>query len=227
MEKQITRIREKLAQLKKLDTDCAVFGAEQHQYKLNPVLKPQKVVTFETKHGAKLPLEYIAFLTQLGNGGAGPFYGLEKLEKSLFQDLDSPDKAFINNLALPFPHSSAWNPIDALEIINEKLEKAAADEDEDAEMELWDEKTDLLYPNENQNGFLNICNFGCGINLCLVVNGAEKGNIWTDNRAYDAGFYPTNEDEFGNNTRIPFLDWYENWLDTSIDTIQNPKEETA
>jgi hypothetical protein len=57
------------------------------------------------------------------------------------------------------------------------------------------------------------------VSLFLVVNGLEKGNMWTDQRAYDFGIYPTNEEEFGSATRISFLDWYEKWLDHSIDEI--------
>jgi hypothetical protein len=87
-------------------------------------------------------------------------------------------------------------------------------------VELWAEKSALISGEEHNYGILNLCNYGCGVSLFLVVNGLEKGNMWTDQRAYDLGIYPTNEEEFGSATRISFLDWYEKWLDHSIDEIK-------
>ena len=50
------------------------------------------------------------------------------------------------------------------------------------------------------------------------MNGQEKGNMWTDDRTNDAGLYPTIE--LGNKGKITFLDWYELWLDNSLEEIQ-------
>lgn len=36
---------------------------------------------FEARYNVKLPPEYVFFITQVGNGGAGPYYGLYPLEK--------------------------------------------------------------------------------------------------------------------------------------------------
>ena len=37
---------------------------------------------FEEKHNLLLPEEYKFFLTQIGNGGAGPYYGLYSLDEA-------------------------------------------------------------------------------------------------------------------------------------------------
>jgi hypothetical protein len=55
--------------------------------------------------------------------------------------------------------------------------------------------------------------------LNLVVNGQEYGNIWTDDRGSDGGIYPSME--LGNKEKINFLDWYELWLDNSLEEIKN------
>lgn len=67
------------------------------------------------------------------------------------------------------------------------------------------------FSNEERNGMIAICNFGCAASLNLVVNGSEYGYVWTDYRSSDGGLYPS--DELGNKGRISFLDWYELWLD--------------
>lgn len=70
-----------LKKAKKIDKELNVFGASSHKYKLNPVTTIEKVEEFEEKYGIKLPKEYVNFLTKIGNGGAGPDYGLFPLER--------------------------------------------------------------------------------------------------------------------------------------------------
>ena len=59
-----------------MDKNCAVFGAKKHKYQLNPVVTLEEVKRFEQKYQIKLPSEYVFFITQVGNGGAGPDYGI-------------------------------------------------------------------------------------------------------------------------------------------------------
>lgn len=79
---QIKRIKEKISQLDKLDQDLEVFGADTHEYILNPVLSEKEVTQFEKEHQISLPKDYVAFITQVGNGGVGPFYGLQTLAEA-------------------------------------------------------------------------------------------------------------------------------------------------
>lgn len=57
------------------------FGAISHKYQFNPPIGVDKVCEFETECGLTLPEAYVLYLTQIGNGGAGPDYGLFPLEK--------------------------------------------------------------------------------------------------------------------------------------------------
>ncbi|MEV0405088.1 HEAT repeat domain-containing protein [Actinoallomurus sp. NPDC050550] len=50
------------------------------RYVLKPALAEDAVIAFEERHGVRLPEEYRAFVTTLGNGGAGPYRGLEPLD---------------------------------------------------------------------------------------------------------------------------------------------------
>jgi hypothetical protein len=47
------------------------FGAEQHEFRLLPVVPEPELQAFETRHGVELPHEYRAFLSIVGSGGAG------------------------------------------------------------------------------------------------------------------------------------------------------------
>jgi hypothetical protein len=210
MIEQLERIKTKLKELKRLDRGFSLFGSPRHQYQLNSTLPLQKIQKFEQTHNVKLPSDYVQFLTELGNGGAGPFYGLEPFENVLFDDLDYKRPNFLLNPSKPFLHTEPWN----LEF------KPTVDEDEDEEEYEKQrlEFEEVYYDTQQMNGVIAICNYGCAISLNLVVNGEEYGNIWTDDRASDAGIRPSYE--LGNKEKITFLNWYELWLDNYLKVIK-------
>lgn len=156
-----------------------------------------------------LPADYVAFLMQVGNGGAGPFYGLEPIQDTLYDDLYHKRPDALLNPGKPFLHTEPWNL--------EFQPSADYDENKDEYEEERKKFEEIYYEKEQMNGVLAICNFGCAVSLNLVVNGQEYGHIWTDDRGSENGIYPS--DELGNKDRITFLDWYELWLDNSINEI--------
>jgi hypothetical protein len=142
---------------------------------------------------AASPAHLLAKLTDVGNGGAGPYYGLFSLEQ-YDEYLDDLPADF---LARPFPHSAAWN----------------ADE---AELDARAVSPEYTYfGNAWVQGALRICHYGCGVFLLLAVNGAARGSIWADDRGSDQGIYP-----WGNFTS--FTAWYEDWLDRSLEQLTKP-----
>ncbi len=210
MNEQLERIKTKLKELRQLDKDFSLFGSPRHQYRLNPTLSLEKITQFEQTHKIKLPKEYVQFITEVGNGGAGPFYGLEPFENVLFDDLDYKRSNSLLNPSKPFLHTEPWN----LEF------QPTVDDDEDEEKyekqrQLFEE---VYYKKEQMNGVIAICNFGCAVSLNLVVNGEEYGNIWTDDRGSDGGIRPSHE--LGNKEKLTFLNWYELWLNNSIEEIK-------
>jgi hypothetical protein len=209
---QIERIKEKLKLLKKLDPGYSVFGASAHSYVLKRSLSIDDIQRFEKDNSIKLPIEYVQFLTMIGNGGAGPFYGVEPLENCLYQDLDYKRPGELLIPSRPFIHTSAWNM---------EFEPTVDDEDDEDEYESQRKSFDEeYYDPKHINGTIAICNYGCAVTLYLIVNGNEYGNIWIDDRASDQGIRPS--EELGNSGRITFLDWYEKWLDNSIAAVKNP-----
>ncbi|WP_044171216.1 SMI1/KNR4 family protein [Flectobacillus major] len=211
MDNQLDNIKNKLELLRQLDINLEVFGSEKHKYILNPTVPTDIVKQFEAKHKITLPREYVSFFTTLGNGGAGPFYGLEPFENAIFDDLDFKREDGLLNPSKPFLHTDAWNM---------EFEPTVSEDENEEEYDRQYEKfTDLYFDSEHTNGVLAICNYGCGITLNLVVNGQEYGNIWTDDRGNDGGIYPTIQ--LGEKAKISFLDWYELWLDNSISEIKS------
>lgn len=220
MESQINRILNKLEKLRQVDSERILFGADTHKYLLKPTLTNQQVKEFELENKVELPMEYVLFLTKIGDGGAGPFYGVNTLEGSrivYYADSKESNPIYFN-LSKPFPHTDEWNVAEELEDYYDKIEDAFNQGNEELEQKLLDEKLELISGEEHDYGRLYISDFGCGIVISLIVSGAETGNMWTDNRTHDAGLYPA--DELGNKDRITFLNWYELWLDNSIDEIK-------
>ncbi len=207
MNEQLKRIREKLSMLARLDKKHTLFGSTSHKYRLNPPINLREITKFEKIHKVELPKGYVQFLTQLGNGGAGAYYGLEPFAKCLLEDLSNPE--FIHNPSLPFPHTQEWN-----------LEFQPTSSEEENEHQFYQELEKFeeeYFHSKHNNGVISIAHFGCGVIVYLVVNGAEYGHIWFDDRGCYNGIYPTSD--FGITERITFLDWYERWLDTSLQSI--------
>jgi hypothetical protein len=101
----ITEIRQKLVRLAERDPDCQVFGSQAHRYALGPRLSQDRLSGMERDFRATLPEQYRAFLLELGNGGAGPYYGLFKLAGD-----DPEDLTDYGSLDKPFPWTEKIRP---------------------------------------------------------------------------------------------------------------------
>ena len=78
----VGKLRKQLKQAGKADSDFSRFGADSHKYQLKPPASEERIAAFETHFDISLPEGYRNFLLWMGNGGAGPFYGLYSLEAS-------------------------------------------------------------------------------------------------------------------------------------------------
>jgi hypothetical protein len=212
---RLETIKQKLERLKSLDREHAIFGSEAHKYILKPRLSEDAIAQFEQEHEVALPAEYRAFLLHIGNGGAGPYYGLRSLQDALC-DIRWVREAFA--LKNPFPHTERWNLMDQYE------GTLSPEEYHDVETEYFKDKY--------VNGSLAICHEGCGYMTLLVVSGEERGHIWRDSRVSDGGIYAIRAwhanprrrynplfSSSDDQERISFLDWYEHWLDASLHKI--------
>ncbi|HEV7278804.1 MAG TPA: hypothetical protein VGN57_01220 [Pirellulaceae bacterium] len=212
MEATSDRILDGLERLRSAKRQPKVFGAESHQFRLNPALSESAVEKFETEHRIRLPEDYRGFLIKAGNGGAGPFYGVFKLgemdDSFDFQKWKEGD-GFIGVLSKPFPHTRAWNDVTG----------EPEDSDDEEAYEKAIEAFDRRYWNaENVNGAIPVCHEGCAYRDWLVVTGPEAGHVWHDARTDRAGLYPIS---IGRKKRVTFLEWHVDWLNESVAKLPN------
>jgi SMI1 / KNR4 family (SUKH-1) len=189
-----------------------VFGAESHEFKLNPPLSESAIIKFEKKYDIYLPQDYRRFLIEVGNGGAGPYYGFFKLgemddwrkEYRKWKENDG----FMGDLSEPFPHTAPWNDLTGEPNYDEENE-----EEYELQMDAFEEK---YWDPKNINGAIPICHLGCALRQWLVITGPEAGHVWCDDRADLKGLFPLTAP---GKTRVTFYEWYRGWLDEAIQKL--------
>lgn len=191
MKNQLDRIRHKLVLAAQADPDYRVFGAKSHRYKINERLSSVELRRFEQTHGIVLPEAYAAFLTEIGNGGAGPYYGIHPLGTKQSIELDR-----IGQPATLRPKASP-------DITGGGGGTHGPDPEPDM---MSDEEYDEWVARLVQ-GLLNIGEQGCSYETMLVITGENRGKVvYLDLDSHGSFFtYEAN-----------FLDWYERWLDETI-----------
>jgi hypothetical protein len=153
--------------LRRTDPGFARFGSAAHRYSLNQPLTESEVTAFESRHGVSLPEDYRGFLLEVGDGGAGPFNGIFRLDRSGLSARDGED-LLPGFLAGTFPHAGPWNEL--------------GDGSPAAEGAYCDPV--------QVRGSLNLCHQGCGYMVRLVLNGPQRGALWEDGRCSDMGITP-------------------------------------
>jgi Leucine-rich repeat (LRR) protein len=194
---RLETIREKLLTLIKTDKKKKIFGSDSHLYQLNEPLQQVDIDVFESANQVELSDEYKSFLTQIANGGAGLFYGLFSLDDAL-EEATNYSETVSKDFVYDNAHFQTF-----LRHYNECIE-AGADEE-------------IKYPEvpENLSGVLFLSEYGCGGFYVLVVKGEQAGTVW----------YLQEEDYLfpcfhESGKQWDFFDWYENWLDSSLEELK-------
>ena len=76
----VGKLRKQLKRAGEKDSNFSRFGADSHKYQLEPPASEETIAAFEACFGVSLPEGYRNFLLWMGDGGAGPFYGLYQLK---------------------------------------------------------------------------------------------------------------------------------------------------
>ena len=207
-----------LGELDRRDRQRRVFGSGSHQYKLNPPLKVSIVEAIEERHGVSLPGDYRSFITEIGNGGAGPYYGVLPFGED-DDGCDWEGGGLVGDLSKPFPHSIAWNLPGSFWDSQPDPSPDIPLEEEDRMMEAWDREMEAHYWNPAiMDGAIPICHLGCALRQWLVINGERRGFVWNDFRADYRGLSPVLG---GSGEPMTFADWYMTWLEDSMRKATN------
>lgn len=237
--KQIQQqIRQKIELLKQKDQSFKIFGAKEHQYLLNPCLTETEIQNFEQQYHVTLPDDYRDFLCYVGNGGAGPMYGLFSLEESIDEiqrHLIEVPQEYYDRLLESCQKDTLWEWMNASRQIQDFFDNKL--QSGEINYDFWVQSFPLNNDNalaaiqeriNNPTGYffidkdyplggsLPICHQGCGWMYVLVINGEQRGQIWI---AGEQGWLP----EFSDETSIQkkFLAWYQSWLDSALFSLEN------
>jgi hypothetical protein len=222
----VPKIVDGLRFLREADRKFSVFGANGHEYKLRSRLDEAMVVEFERRYSLRLPDDYRRFVIEVGNGGAGPYYGIHGLD-----ELYETQEDYWNDLSKPFPYRHQWaGPPDLLKAIEEA--DAYESGDEDRRGELIDEYWRLA----SRDGSINICDYGCNLRFLLIVKGPELARIWFDATPDLAGYSPVainpappierygkwciTDYDTPEESRVGFAEWYHCWLDWACRLVE-------
>ena len=204
MKEQLLRIQQKLAQAKEADKNLEVFGADAHQYHLNPPVSEAEVLAFEKKYGVQLPECYRAFMLTVGDAKAkksdfiaGPYYGLyafgTSLDSLLYEKIETYLKAPCN--LSPDMTQEEW------ETLSDPLLPSEEEEEEEDDDKYFAERAKVF------GGLLPLGSQGCTYEHALVLNGKYAGRVVNIDLelaqpkfAFEANF----------------LDWYERYLNEVI-----------
>ena len=201
---QIERIRSKLLEAARLPRqsqkahsidnnvhDCfRFFGADHHGFRINPPATAQQVQEWEGRFRTKLPAPYLSFLERVGDGGAGPYYGLLPLERW------SEGCGVVDEVLAAWPSSPCL-----------LRERYPDDSDDEAWLVAvggpdWVDRfnAEVWTP---MSGSLTLCEVGCGGYVYLILNGPLVGRVCLQEHLSKPRFWH----------HLNFLDWYEGWLD--------------
>ncbi len=185
---QIARIKVKLPAARAADENLQLFGADSHRYQLHSPAPEAALQQLEATYGIQLPEAYRCFVREVGNGGAGPFYGIYPLGSDLDELSTNPQRYLRQPCRLhPAMTLAQWQ------------ELTRPMEEEELPDEAFDQAMSELYA-----GLLPLGTQGCTILHALVLNGPFAGrvvNIHPDRYLPSFAYEAT------------FLDWYERWLD--------------
>jgi hypothetical protein len=167
-------------------------------------LSEADLTAFERSHAILLPDDYRQFLLLAGDGGAGPYYGIEPLsEWNHWFEEEAESPGF---LAAPCPLVDS----DALR----QAWKAAQERDARRAKGIFtpgaapDHAWKHLLPGdwlEWAQGTIHISDQGCTYSARLIVSGESRGRIvYVDVQSWYPPYFVRDAN---------FIDWYERWLD--------------
>ena len=164
LDDQLARVARKLRIAERRPVPRKFVGEREHHFHLGRPLGEDQVTAFEEAHGVELPAEYRAFLTRIGNGGAGPYYGLLPLERwaqAALEYFDDETALPPDLLSRPSPLRDGLTGVDWIELLGGEPRPRPFDPRQ------W-------HPYQ---GTLAACHLGATYYALVVVSGAARGRV--------------------------------------------------
>src|ERR1019366_3866505 len=212
------RIVTKLETLRASDPEFRWFGVDTHRYRLGPCLSSQVIQRVEKRYPIHLPRDYRSFLLEVGNGGVGPGYGLQRFgfvgspseiptakAKGSYRTVQKSTTG--ETLQRQNLYDASGKKVDPFDISFFNSIRTFAPDGElgaeaagkpfplDApvreEVHVWDGWAQL----DPNIGTWTLADYGCAMTAHLVLNGPFRGQVWF----YDPnciGFMPFGEKAF-------------------------------
>ncbi len=205
--RRIVEILKKLETARRIPGAEAWFGASKHQFRLRPPMPEAELVAFEQSHGIVLPDGYRQFLLLAGDGGAGPYYGIEPLSKWNYWLEEEAEVPGFLSAPCPLADSAAvrqaWQ---AAQERDARLARGIVNEGA-APDQAWKALLPIEWPQWVQ-GTMIVCDQGCTYSARLIVSGAARGRVvYFDTQLWYPPYFVRD---------LNFLDWYERWLDQAL-----------
>ena len=190
----IPKIEVVLRQAKRWDMDFPLFGSHSHAHLFQPPLPEEDAAAWEELMEVRLPEDYRLYLTRLGNGGAGPAYGIAPFRCPLQDCLREP-AVFSDDQAERFNDlARRWYAY--FNEDEEKLYEAYCEQTpEERRMGFNDWDNSRYRFTENtvvhflfKSGQLFIANQGCSQDICLLLSGSHRGFCHGNSREYDYSY---------------------------------------
>ena len=200
-----------LEQARSIDSKYELFGTTKHKYQLNLPIRPSFVRALEEKYGFTLPDDYFYFITEIGDGGAGPDYGIEPFADLVKKFQDQHAEAYQEDYRNSLKNAFMPRPMSKDELENFAIATPAAYEQNPDKYYIYEKPDDdgLCY----LDGFYVLGTQGCQWDFGLVTTGEMRGKVFvTDNE----GAYCLVANSFG--------EFYQNWLDRISDTKKLKEE---
>lgn len=188
----------------RMDENCEMFGASKHQYLLNPPIRKSFVRGVEERYGFRLPEDYFYFITEVGDGGAGPDYGIISFAELVEQKTDPRAEAYAADYRRSLAKEFTPRPMRADEVDEYAIVAKKYYEENPEQYFVYDEfdDDDLCIT----NGFFLLGTHGCQWDFGMVISGERRGQI----------FDMDNEGAYGF-VACSFAEFYQNWLDRISD----------
>ena len=200
-----------LKQAQCMDSQLKMFGADAHQYKLGSPVDLSFVRTIEEAYHFRFPEDYVQFITEVGDGGAGPGYGLYPFgyyctEVKNIKEAKARER-YLHGLGKELqllPIEPKW--LEDFCISREEYEK-------NPEKYFQGGRGSFNWDNDTPYGFFHLGTYGCWRDFGLITAGERYGQV----------FIHDTEGAFELEARS-FQEFYQNWLNSILDTKQFQKE---